>query len=74
MRWRNGRISMLSKAATANKAKSGARKIKNIYRNVEDYLKSRSVWFENGTEKARKQRNENSKRLIKSAILGNADI
>ena len=29
-----------SKAATANKAKSGARKIKNIYRNVEDYLKS----------------------------------
>ena len=37
-------------------------------------LKSRSVWFENGTEKARKQRNENSKRLIKSAILGNADI
>ena len=40
MRWRNGRISMLSKAATANKAKSGARKIKNIYRDVEDYLKS----------------------------------
>ena len=37
-------------------------------------MKSRSVWFENGTEKARKQRNENSKRLIKSAILGNADI
>ena len=37
-------------------------------------LKSRSVWFENGTEKARKRRNENSKRLIKSAILGNADI
>ena len=36
-------------------------------------MKSRSVWFENGTEKARKQRNENSKRLIKSAILGNAD-
>ena len=36
-------------------------------------LKSRSAWFENGTEKARKQRNENSKRLIKSAILGNAD-
>ena len=32
------------------------------------------MWFENGTEKARKQRNENSKRLIKSAILGNADI
>ena len=37
-------------------------------------MKSRSVWFENGTEKARKQRNENSKRLIKSAILGNADM
>lgn len=37
-------------------------------------LKLRSAWFENGTEKARKQRNENSKRLIKSAILGNADI
>ena len=36
-------------------------------------MKSRSAWFENGTEKARKQRNENSKRLIKSAILGNAD-
>ena len=37
-------------------------------------MKSRSVWFENGTEKARKQRNENSKRLIKSVFLGNADI
>ena len=37
-------------------------------------LKSRSVWFENGTEKARKLKKENSKRLIKSAILGNADI
>ena len=37
-------------------------------------LKSRSAWFENGTEKARKQRNENSKRLIKSVFLGNADI
>ena len=36
--------------------------------------KSRSAWLENGTEKARKQRYENSKRLIKSAILGNADI
>ena len=32
------------------------------------------MWFENGTEKARKQRNENSKRLIKSVFLGNADI
>jgi len=31
------------------------------------------VWFENGTEKARKQRNENSKRLIKSVFWGNAD-
>jgi len=37
-------------------------------------LKSRSAWFENGTEKARKLKNEKSKRLIKSAILGNADI
>jgi len=37
-------------------------------------LKSRSAWFENGTEKARKQRNEHSKRLIKSVFLGNADI
>ena len=37
-------------------------------------MKSRSAWFENGTEKARKQKNEKSKRLIKSAILGNADI
>jgi len=37
-------------------------------------LKSRSAWFENGTEKARKLKKENSKRLIKSAILGNADI
>ena len=37
-------------------------------------MKSRSVWFENGTEKARKQRNEHSKRLIKSVFLGNADI
>ena len=37
-------------------------------------MKSRSVWFENGTEKARKLKKENSKRLIKSAILGNADI
>ena len=37
-------------------------------------LKSRSAWVENETEKARKQRNENSKRLIKSVILGNADI
>ena len=32
-------------------------------------LKSRSAWFENGTEKARKQRNENLKRLIKSVFL-----
>ena len=31
------------------------------------------MWFENGTEKARKLKKENSKRLIKSAILGNAD-
>ena len=37
-------------------------------------MKSRSAWFENGTEKARKLKKENSKRLIKSAILGNADI
>lgn len=37
-------------------------------------MKSRSAWFENGTEKARKQRNENSKRLIKSVFLGNADM
>lgn len=37
-------------------------------------MKSRSAWFENGTEKARKLKNEKSKRLIKSAILGNADI
>ena len=37
-------------------------------------LKSRSARFENGTEKARKQRNENSKRLIKSVFWGNADI
>ena len=29
--------------------------------------------LENGTEKARKLKNEKSKRLIKSAILGNAD-
>ena len=36
-------------------------------------MKSRSAWFENGTEKARKLKKENSKRLIKSAILGNAD-
>lgn len=36
-------------------------------------MKSRSAWFENGTEKARKLKNEKSKRLIKSAILGNAD-
>lgn len=37
-------------------------------------MKSQSAWFENGTEKARKLKKENSKRLIKSAILGNADI
>ena len=37
-------------------------------------MKSRSAWFENGTEKARKLKKENSKRLIKSAILGNADM
>lgn len=37
-------------------------------------MKSQSAWFENGTEKARKLKNEKSKRLIKSAILGNADI
>jgi len=37
-------------------------------------LKSQSAWFENGTEKARKLKNEKSKRLIKSAILGNADM
>ena len=37
-------------------------------------MKSRSAWFENGTEKARKPKNRNSKRLIKSAIWGNADI
>ena len=37
-------------------------------------MKSRSAWFKNGTEKARKLKNEKSKRLIKSAILGNADI
>ena len=36
-------------------------------------MKSRSAWFENGTEKARKLKKENSKRLIKSAISGNAD-
>ena len=37
-------------------------------------MKSRSAWFENGTEKARKLKKENSKRLIKSVFLGNADI
>ena len=37
-------------------------------------MKSRSAWFENGTEKARKLKKENSKRLIKSAILGNTDM
>ena len=37
-------------------------------------MKSRSAWSKNGTKKARKLKNEKSKRLIKSAILGNADI
>ena len=32
------------------------------------------MWFENGTEKAKKLKKENSKRLIKSVFLGNADI
>ena len=36
-------------------------------------MKSRSAWVENGTEKARKLKKENSKRLIKSVFLGNAD-
>lgn len=32
-------------------------------------LKSRSAWFKNGTEKARKLKNEKSKRLIKSVFF-----